>query len=99
LLIISLNAWHSWGRLQVASRLSVVSGASANLFKAMHNLRTDRSTTGRLLNTDGAMDAGIEKYLRGIRDDEMPAMASALAALGDFEFAQQKKLVPNSTAC
>ena len=91
---ISLNAWHSWGRLQAASRLSVVSGASANLFKAMHNLRTDRSTTGRLLNTDGAMDAGIEKYLRGIRDDEMPAMASALATLSDFEFAQQKTLVP-----
>ena len=91
---ISLNAWHSWGRLQVASRISVVSGASANLFKAMHNLRTDRSTTSRLLNADGTMDGDIEKYLRSIRDDEMPAMASALAALSDFEFVQQKTLVP-----
>ena len=46
----SLNAWDSWGRLQVASRISVIADASANMFKAMHNLRTDRSTTNRLLN-------------------------------------------------
>ena len=79
----SLNAWDSWGRLQVASRISVISDASANLFKAMHNLRIDRSTTSRLLNSDAPMESGIEKYLRGIRDDEMPAMANALAVLGD----------------
>ncbi len=47
---ISLNAWDSWGRLQVASRISVIADASANLFKAMHKLRTDQSTTTRLLN-------------------------------------------------
>jgi hypothetical protein len=46
---LSLNAWDSWGRLQVTSRISVIADASANLFKAMHNLRTDRSTTNRLL--------------------------------------------------
>lgn len=91
---ISLNAWDSWGRLQVASRISVISDASANLFKAMHNLRTDRSTTSRLLNSDAPMDSDIEKYLRSIRDAEMPAMSSALAVLGEFEFAQQKTLVP-----
>src|SRR5882757_11339276 len=90
---ISLNAWDSWGRLQVASRISVISDASANLFKAMHNLRTDRSTTARLLNSD-AMDADIEKYLRSLRDDEMPAMATALTLLGGIEFNQQKTLVP-----
>jgi len=44
----SLNAWDSWSRLQVTSRISVIADASANLFKAMHNLRTDRSTTDRL---------------------------------------------------
>ena len=74
----SLSAWDSWGRLQVTSRIAVVADTSANLFKAMHNLRTDRSTTNRLLNSDQPMDADIEKYLRGLRDTEMPAMASAL---------------------
>jgi hypothetical protein len=36
-----LNAWDSWGRLQAASRIAVIGDASANIFKAMHNLRTD----------------------------------------------------------
>ena len=89
----SLNAWDSWNRLQGASRISMVADASASLFKAMHNMRTDRSTTNRLLNAEGAPDADIEKYLRGIRDSEMPAMANALALLPAIEFPQQKALV------
>jgi methyl-accepting chemotaxis protein len=90
----SLNAWDSWNRLQVASRISVVADASANLFKAMHNLRTDRSTTNRMLNSDAAMDADIEKYLRNIRDTEMPAMANALVTLNTMDLPQAKTLVP-----
>jgi hypothetical protein len=90
----SLNAWESWGRLQAASRIAGIADASANMFKAMHNLRTDRSTTTRLLNSDAPMEADIEKYLRNIRDTEMPAMAGALASLGGMEFAQQQTLVP-----
>src|SRR5260370_39787525 len=66
----SLNAWDSWGRLQLTSRISVIADASANLFKAMHNLRTDRSTTNRLLNSDQPVDSGIDKYLRNLRDTE-----------------------------
>ena len=89
---LSLNAWDAWGRLQAAGRIAMTADASANMFKAMH-LRTDRSTTNRLLNSDTPMEADIEKYLRNIRDTEMPAMASALALLGT-EFAQQATLVP-----
>ena len=90
---ISLNAWDSWGRLQVAGRISVIADTSANLFKAMHNLRTDRSTTTRLLLSDAPLDGEIEKYLRNIRDTEMPAMANALATLDTADFAQQKTQV------
>ena len=90
----SLNAWDAWGRLQAAGRMAQVADASANMFKAMHNLRTDRSTTNRLLNADAPMDADIEKYLRNIRDTEMPAMNNALGLLGSIEFAQQATLVP-----
>ena len=74
--------------------LPSIADASANMFKAMHNLRTDRSTTNRLLNSDAPMDADIEKYLRNIRDTEMPAMGNALGLLGGIEFAQQQTLVP-----
>ena len=90
----SLNAWESWGRLQTAGRIAVIADASANIFKAMHNLRTDRSTTNRLLNSDAPMDPEIEKYLRNIRDTEMPAMANALGQLGGLDFPQQQTLVP-----
>ncbi len=79
----SLNAWDSWGRLQVTSRIAVIADASANLFKAMHNLRTDRSTTNRLLNSDQPIDSDIDKYLRNLRDTrnarhEQRARAAAL---------------------
>jgi methyl-accepting chemotaxis protein len=91
---VSLNAWDSWGRLQVANRISVVADTSAYLFKAMHNLRTDRSTTDRLLNSDAPMDADIEKYLRALRDAEMPSMANALQLLPGTQFAGQQTMVP-----
>src|SRR6195256_3404686 len=90
----SLNAWDSWGRVQVTSRSSVIADASANLFKAMHNLRTDRSTTNRLLNSDQPVDSDIDKYLRNLRDTEMPAVGNALGQLATVEFDQQKTLVP-----
>jgi methyl-accepting chemotaxis protein len=89
----SLNAWESWGRLQMASRISLIADASANLFKAMHNLRTDRSSTNRILNSEPPVDSELDKYLRGIRDAEMPAMARALELLPAMEFPQQQTLV------
>src|SRR5215475_3414408 len=89
----SLRAWESWGRLQESSRIAVIADASASLFKAMHNLRTDRSTTSRLLNSE-SMDADIEKYLRNLRDAEMPAMANGLALLTPMQFARHDTLVP-----
>src|SRR5688572_4375870 len=90
----SLNAWDAWSRLQVANRISVVTDASANMFKAMHNLRTDRSTTNRLLNAEGSIDSDMDKYLRNIRDTQMPAMSNALKVLPSIQFAQAQTLVP-----
>jgi methyl-accepting chemotaxis protein len=90
----SINAWDSWTRLQLTNRIAVIADASANLFKAMHNLRTDRSTTNRLLNSDAPVDSDIDKYLRNLRNTEMPAMSNALALLPSIEFAQQSTLVP-----
>lgn len=69
------------------------------MFKAMHNLRTDRSTTNRLLNGGAPMDGDIEKYLRSLRDAEMPGMSNALALFGKIEFPSSRPWSPNSTAC
>ena len=90
----SLGAWDSWTRLQLTNRIAVIAEASANVFKAMHNLRTDQSTTFRLLNADQPVASDIDKYLREIRDSEMPAMANALVLLPSIDFAQQNALLP-----
>jgi methyl-accepting chemotaxis protein len=90
---LSSNAWDSWSRLGVTNRMLAVAETSANLFKAMHNLRTDRSTSTRLLNSDQPMVSDIEKYVRDLRNVEMPAMGSALAQLPTIDFADQKTLV------
>jgi hypothetical protein len=91
---ISLNCWDSWERLQAANRISKVANASDDLFKAMHSIRGDRSTTQRLLNSDQPIDSKTDSYLRGLRDEEMPAMASALEQLPGMEFPEQQALEP-----
>jgi methyl-accepting chemotaxis protein len=91
---LSVTAWNSWDRLGTTARMSAIAETSSNLFRAMHNLRTDRSTSTRLLNSDQPMDGEIEKYLRSLREAEMPAMGTALEQLPTIDFAEQKSLVP-----
>jgi methyl-accepting chemotaxis protein len=92
--LLAITAWGSWTQARTAGRVLTIADASANTFKAMHNLRTDRSSTNRTLNAEGGLDADMDKYLRGIRDVEMPAMKSALEQLQSLDFADQKTLLP-----
>ena len=71
-----------------------VADASANLFKAMHNLRTDRPTPRGSLNAEQTIDRETEKYLRGLRQAQMPALARALELLPGIEFADKATLLP-----
>jgi methyl-accepting chemotaxis protein len=90
----SWSAWNSWGHLQQTSRISAIADASANLFKAMHNLRGDRPTANRLLNSDQPVASDIEKYLRNLHEVEIPSINSAMAQLASIEFPQQQTLMP-----
>jgi methyl-accepting chemotaxis protein len=92
--LLAMNAWASWAQVRTAGRVLTIADASANVFKAMHNLRTDRSSTNRTLNAEGGLDADMDKYLRSVRDAEMPAMHSALEQLQSLDFTDQKTLVP-----
>jgi methyl-accepting chemotaxis protein len=91
---LSLSAWTSWERLQAASRITVIADASANAFKAMHNLRNDRPSTNRLLISDQVIQPDMINYLRTIRGDEMPAMQAAAELLPLIQFADKETLVP-----
>jgi methyl-accepting chemotaxis protein len=93
-LVSSLSAWNSWGRLQTTERIALVANASASMFKAMDRLRNDRSTTNRVVVADEKLGSEIEGYVRGLRDSEMPAMSHALEILPAIAFAQQQILLP-----
>ncbi|MCP3396625.1 methyl-accepting chemotaxis protein [Bradyrhizobium sp. CCGB20] len=86
----SISAWNSWGRLQQANRIVAVSAASAEVFKAMANIRADRSTSNRQLTSDVAMDKDIEKYIREIREALMPALARTLELLPTTDLVQRE---------
>src|SRR3954471_4290358 len=60
----------------------------------MHNLRPARSPTARLRNATEPMDGEIEKYLRALRDAQMPAMARAIELLPTIDFPQSGTPVP-----
>src|SRR4051794_18111313 len=89
----SISAWSSWTRLQQANRIVGVSAASADVFKAMANIRADRATTNRQLVGDSQIDADTEKYIRGIRDELMPALARAVDILPTIEIPERDTIV------
>ncbi|SFI66319.1 methyl-accepting chemotaxis protein [Bradyrhizobium sp. cf659] len=89
----SISAWSSWGRLQAANRIVAVSAASAEVFKAMANIRADRSTSSRQLTSDVQLDQDIERYIRGIRDILMPALARAIEILPSIDLPQGEAMV------
>ncbi|MCP3385832.1 methyl-accepting chemotaxis protein [Bradyrhizobium sp. CCGUVB4N] len=89
----SISAWSSWGRLQQANRIVAVSAASAEVFKAMANIRADRSTSNRQLTSDVPMDKDIEKYIRDIREALMPALARAIEILPSIDMPQREAMV------
>jgi methyl-accepting chemotaxis protein len=91
------TAWGSWGRLQAAGRISVVAEASANAFRAMHNLRTDRANTIQTLNGESVIDPATEKTLRDYREIEDSAMKSVADIGATVDFADQKTLLPALT--
>jgi len=93
-IFLVLSAWESYGRLNVAGRMSTIAEASGHVFKAMHNLRTDRSTTFRTLNADIVIQPDTEAYLRRIRGAEMPAMKTAGELLVTADFPGKATLVP-----
>jgi methyl-accepting chemotaxis protein len=92
--LFSLNAWGSWQRLQLTARIKTIAEVSSVLFKAMNSLRSDRSTTIRVLNSDQPMSDEVEKYLHSAREIERPALSRALLLLPHVEFPQAGTLVP-----
>jgi methyl-accepting chemotaxis protein len=84
-----LGAGESWRRLAAANRIAVVADASAYMFTALHNLRTDRSASFRDLSADKQF-TGPSAIIVQVRSAEMPALKSALVALEAIEFPEHQ---------
>jgi len=87
------TAWDSQGRLQTAARISVIADASADAFRAMHNLRTDRATTSQNVNAE-VVEADSVESLRQYRAVINPAMRSLLDLAATVEFSDRNALLP-----
>jgi methyl-accepting chemotaxis protein len=74
------SAWQSWNRLNSVNRIAAVAEVSGDLFTALHNLRVDRATTARDLNSDEKF-ASLPGQLKEVRSGDMPALKSAVAKL------------------
>ncbi|MBR0778374.1 methyl-accepting chemotaxis protein [Bradyrhizobium diazoefficiens] len=93
--LLVTSAWQSFERLRATGHIAAVAEASADAFKAMHNLRTDRSSTPRMLNGEAPIAPEIEKFLRGIHDAGMPAIRATAALLPSIPFSEQSTLLGN----
>ncbi len=91
--LLVASAWQSWERRQATGLIASVAEASGDAFKAMHNLRTDRSSTPRVLNGETPVSPEIDKFLHGIQDAEMPAIRDTAALLRSIPFADQASLL------
>ncbi len=94
IILLATSAWQSWNTVDATSRIATIADASGQAFKALHNLRTDRSSSVRTLNTDATITPDMDKYIRRIQDAEMPALRAAIGILGSLEFPEKGALLP-----
>src|SRR5690349_992121 len=95
--MLAYGAFQSWQQVASAGRIVTVAEAASSAFRAMHNLRTDRSTTTRAVNAEGTVTDGDLDIMNRTRGAEMPALAHALELLPDIDFAEKETLLPALT--
>jgi methyl-accepting chemotaxis protein len=86
---LALGSWDSWRRLATVNRIATVAEATAHMFTALHNLRVDRATSFRDLNSDKP-PTGMTQQLKDSRAAEMPALKSAVIALENVDFPERQ---------
>jgi methyl-accepting chemotaxis protein len=93
-LMLAANAWNAWQRLATVRRVLTVVDISGSAFKALHNLRTDRASTVRVLNADELLQPDMDEYLQRVRGEEMPALRNAVELADTVDFPDQATLRP-----
>src|ERR1700716_3733888 len=87
--VLAVGAWDAWRTLGSDRLLARIADASGHGFRALHNLRLDRSLSVRALNVEGVIEPGPHKQINMARDAELPALRSLVVALRDIDFADR----------
>ena len=90
---LASDAFDAWRAVGTATRLKGIAEVAGHAFRAMHNLRIDRSFTVRALAVDGVPDADMLGTVSRARDGELPALASTIAVLRTIEMPNREALV------
>jgi methyl-accepting chemotaxis protein len=91
-IILALGAWESWQKVRTANRIAAVADASTHIFKALHNLRSDRSRTVRVVLAEKTSPADMQR-LHESRGAEVPALKAALETLKGMSFPGQPAML------
>ena len=89
---LSLGAWGSWARFQAIDNIAAAANSSSHLFRALHNLRVDRSTTSRDLTMEKQL-TDLNPPTKAARIAEMPALKAGLASLDAVNFQNKAALI------
>ncbi|HEU5274002.1 MAG TPA: HAMP domain-containing methyl-accepting chemotaxis protein [Xanthobacteraceae bacterium] len=81
MVVLAVGAWDAWRAVGTASRLERMAEVGRHAFRAMHNLRLDRSLATRALRLEGSPEPGQLKQIVQAREAELPALAATIAAL------------------
>jgi hypothetical protein len=93
-IILALGAWESWQKVNTANRIAAVAEASTHIFKALHNLRSDRARTFRTLMAE-RFTASDDQAMKESRTAEVPALKAALETLRSMSFPNQAAWCPS----
>jgi methyl-accepting chemotaxis protein len=94
MVLLASQVWQAWSVYAENQRAEQVVAASRQIFTALINQRTDRSTTQRFWEADGPPTAQNKTYLKVLRDAEMPALAEGSALLASLAFTGNDTLLP-----
>ena len=90
--LLALGAWDSWNRFATINRITAVAETTGHLFKALHNLRYDRSNTNRDLLADKQFSS-VSSLIKTAREHEIAALKAALVSLATVEFADRQTAI------
>ncbi len=91
--LLCVNVRASWGILADSNRAKLVVAASRQIFTALINQRTDRSSVQRMWESDQIISADNRAVVTTLQTAEMPALTASLTLLPEIAFARRDELL------